>query len=385
VGQSVSHEAMRVHSSCVILDTHVDTILCCLDLNQDLSLDSDIGYMDLPSMRAGHLAGAFFACCVEPEHIRLGTAADRLHQLVDAVLDLCRRYPDQIGLACSADDIRRFAAEGRRAVVVSIEGAQGLGDRLEELELLHGKGIRAISLTHFTSNAWADSSTDRPLHNGLSDVGRRAIREMNRLGIMVDVSHISDDAFWQALEESDRPLLASHSSARAIVNHPRNLTDEMIVALARRGGLIGVTWWPEYVSEPFRQRLDLLVPDQSGQSNPAHPQGGDRAGASAIGRLLARIGPDPWKRYRALMDLGIDFPSLSEVVEHIDHMVKVAGVEHVCIGTDHGAVQFEIQGVEKCEKLPVLTEQLLARGYSGSDIRNIYGDNVLRFMDRALS
>lgn len=380
MGRSLSEEAMRLHVSCVILDTHVDTILCCLDLDQDLSLASDNGYMDLPKMRAGHLAGAFFACCVEPEHIKRGTAAERQNQLVDAVLDLCHRHPDQIGLACSADDIRRIAAQGQRAVVVSVEGAQGIGPRLQNLELLHAKGVRAVSLTHFTSNAWADSSTDHPFHNGLSDIGRRAVAEMNRLGIMVDVSHISDSAFWQALEVSEQPLLASHSSARALVDHPRNLSDEMIVALARRGGLIGVTWWPEYVSERFRQRLDSLVPDEARGAGAA-----GRVGTSGIGRLLARIGPDPWQRYRALMDLGVEFPSLSEVVDHIDHVVKVAGIEHVCIGTDHGAVQFEINGLEDCGKLPFLTEQLLARGYSEPDICKIYGDNVLHFMDRVLT
>ena len=372
-------EALRVHSSCSIIDTHVDTIVRCVDLEQDLGRELDLGYMDLPKMRAGNLGAAFFACCVEPQHVARGSARARLWQLIDAVHDLCRRNSGQLGLAQSAVEIRSLAAEGKRAVVLSIEGAQGIGDELSELDRLYASGVRVIGPTHFRSNAWGDSCTDRPLHGGLSALGRRAIATMNSMGIIIDVSHLSDGAFWQTIEASERPLLASHSSARAIVEHPRNMTDEMISAVAARGGLIGVTWWPEYVSEKFEAELTALLRGEGGENDdPGDAVSGSR---SAIDRLLARCG-GPWERYTALVDAGIHFPSVQDVLEHIDHVAGIAGTDHVCIGSDHGAVYFEIRGLEHCGKLACLTEHLLSRGYSASDVRKIYGENVLRFMDR---
>jgi len=358
----------------IAFDTHVDTILRWVDLKEDLGLRSSNGYMDLPTMREGGLDAAFFACCVTYDLVAKGRAGRRALELIEAVHALCSRYPNEIGVARTARQVRELARQGRRSAVISIEGGHALEGDLARLVDWHARGVRAIGLTHFNSNDLADSATDVRRHSGLSPLGRQVVAEMNRLGIIIDVSHASDEAFWQTLELSRQPIIASHSSARALTNHPRNLTDEMIYALARKGGLIGITCWPEYISDNYCRALEQYCEATSPTHKPV------AAGTSAIAELLARVGNDPFGSYNVLMTTGLPFPSLSDWLDHVDHIVNIAGIDHVALGTDHGACHFELVGLESCAKLPELMKGLRERGHDEDNIAKVMGENTLSLM-----
>ena len=359
----------------IAVDTHVDTILRMIDLGEDLGRPGTSGYMDLPAMREGGLDAAFFACCVTFDLVALGRAAARAVELIEGVHELCARFPNEIALARTAREVRANAAKGRRAAVITIEGGHALEGDLGRLADWHARGVRAIGLTHFNTNDLADSATDVSRHGGLSALGRQAIAEMNRLRILIDVSHASDDAFWQALELSRQPILASHSSARSLTAHPRNLTDEMIRALAAKGGVIGVTCWPEYISEAYNRALS----QHCAATAPQGREGG--AAPSAIAELLARIGNDPIAAYNVLMTAGVPFPSLQDYVEHIVHVIGIAGFDHVALGSDHGACRFELAGLETCARLPALEAALAARGLGPDAVGKIMGGNILGLME----
>jgi membrane dipeptidase len=374
---SATPSTRDLHQSLLVVDTHVDTILRWIDLKHDLGGETSPGYMDIPKSRAGNFSAAFFACCVEPEHVKRGEGGKRLAQLLNGVHDFCAHHSADVVLARTVDDVRAAHRHGKFAVLLAIEGAQGIGEDLSQLMHFRDLGVSYISLSHFATNTWVDSSTDVTKHGGLSAVGKKAVAELNRLGIAVDVSHISDAAFWQVMELSSAPIIASHSSARALVDHPRNLTDDMIAAIAKKNGLIGVTWWPEYISPQFCDDLEKRA-----RALIASDQGSKPGTTSAIATLLHYAGEDDESKYSILMDGSIRFPTLSDVADHIDHVVSVAGADHVCIGTDHGACNFEIQGLEDCSKLSALTQVLVDRGYKPEDIRAIMGENALEFFQR---
>ena len=378
---TLSEAARRIHFSSVVIDTHVDTVIRWLDLGEDLGVATGNGYMDLPLMRAGNLTAAFFACCVGYKCVAEGTAIRRALDMIDGVKEICRRYPDAIEIARSAADIRRLAAAGKLAAVICIEGGHAIGDDLRVLRQYHELGVRYLSLTHFNTHSWADSSTDTATHNGLSAFGREVVGEMEGLGMIVDVSHASDKVFWDVIEIATKPVMASHSSARALVDHPRNMTDDMFRAIAENGGVACVTAWPEYISQDYWRRLESLADRLSGRAaDGANRRQSASGSTSAISDLLALAGADRMKCYNVLVDADIAFPSLDDLLDHVDHAVGVAGVDHVGIGTDHGAVRFDIDGLEDCAKLPALTEGLLRRGHAEADVRKILGENVLRVM-----
>lgn len=356
----------------IVIDTHVDTILRFVDLGHDLVDDGSAGYMDLAKAEAGNLAGAFFACCVEPDYVAAGRGPERLDRLLDGIRTFLDRNPDRVALARTSGEIRLLRVDGKLAVLPCIEGAQAIGADLDRLSGFREAGIAYISPTHFATNAWADSSTDRETHGGLSALGRAAIAELNRLRIAIDVSHISDVAFWQTLDASRAPVFASHSSSRSLVPHPRNLTDDMMRALARQRGLVGITWWPEYISRQFQKDLEAIA---FGATSPA-PHG-----ASAIARLLQDAGNDPRRCYEVLTASGIAFPALDNVVSHILHAIQVVGIDHVCVGTDHGAVNFRLDGLADCRQLAFLASRLSERGLCKDEIGRVLGGNVLHYLD----
>lgn len=357
----------------VVIDTHVDTILRFVDLGHDLADDGSPGYMDLAKTASGNIAGAFFACCVEPQHVAAGRGPQRLDQLLRGLHDFLERNPERAELARSPGDILRLRAAGKLAVLPCIEGAQAIGPDLDRLATFKELGVAYVSPTHFATNDWADSSTDREVHGGLSPLGRTAIAELNRLKIAVDVSHISDAAFWQALEHSRAPVFASHSSARALVPHPRNLTDDMMRALAGQRGLIGITWWPEYIATSFQLDLEHLA--FADHTKPRRP------GESAIARMLDAVSGDPVRSYEVLTASGVAFPAVNDVVDHLIHAVEVVGADHVCMGTDHGAVNFRLNGLDDCRQTVVLANRLSARGLSAAEIAKVLGGNVLRYLE----
>ena len=377
-----AEEARRIHFSSIVIDSHVDTVVRWIDLGEDLGTETGRGYNDLPAMQAGNLTAAFYACCVGFNHVAEGTAVRRALDMIDGVKEMCRRYPDVISVARTVADVRRAAAGGKLAAVIAIEGGHAISDDLAVLRQFFELGVRYMSLTHFNTHNWADSATDAAKHGGLGEFGREVIGEMNRLGMIIDVSHAADTVFDQVMDLSTKPIMASHSSIRALVDHPRNMTDDMLRAIAHKGGVACITAWPEYVSRDFWQALEDRADEVSGgkAASGANRRKSASGSSSAISDLMAMAAGDPWKKYNVLMDAGIPFPSLGDLLDHIDYAVNVAGIDHVGIGTDHGALRFDIQGIEDCSKLPALTEGLLRRGYDEDGIRKILGENILRVM-----
>jgi membrane dipeptidase len=261
-----------------------------------------------------------------------------------------------------------------------VEGAQVIDDEVPFVDQLWKLGVRSIGLTHFSTNGWADASSDVRRHGGVSALGREAIAEMNRLGMMVDLSHASDETFWQALDISTQLLLVSHSCVRALHDHPRNLSDDMIVELAKRGGLFGVTWFPEYLYAPFQDAIEVRAAEIRSKPD-AIPEG---PGMPAIATVMRSFAGDALGKYNALVTERLPMPSIDVIFDHVDHAVRLAGVDHVCLGSDQGAVRFDIPGLESCAKLQELTRQFLMRGYSPDAVRKIMGGNVLAFMERTI-
>jgi membrane dipeptidase len=320
-------------------------------------------------MREGGLDGAFFSIFVSG-NVTGPQAVKRALEQIDAVRSLAARHPDQISLATTAAEVRAAHAAGKTSALMGMEGGHMIDDSLAVLRMYAALGVRYLTLTHSVNTSWADSSGDDPAHNGLTDFGRSVVAGLNRLGVMVDVSHVADDTFWDALETSRAPLLASHSSCRAISGHPRNMTDEMIEAMAAKGGVIQINYLDAYLDQ-----ATYLAQDQR------------RRELAPLRAELERKYPGPDNAAKRMQELRaamaamppLPRPSWEKIVEHIDHAVKVAGVDHVGLGSDFDGATMPI-GLEDASKLPKITEALLARGYSEQDVRKILGENILRVM-----
>lgn len=372
--------SLQEFSEFTVIDTHVDTILRWVDLGHDLTSGGrGQGYMDLDAAQKGNLGCAFFACCVEPQHVLRGTARKRLTQQLQGITEFVAANHERSGIASSVHEIETLKLQRRFAVVPCIEGAQAIGADLAALQGFANQGVTYISPAHFSSNEWSDSSTDSAIHSGLSGLGYEAVAEMNRLQIAVDVSHVSDDAFWDILKSSRQPAFASHSSCRSLVDHPRNLTDEMMVALGRQGGVVGVTWWPEYISNRFRQHLEARAKQITRTANPPSSPQPEKL-TSGIATLLADLGEDDEAKYEVLVSAALSFPSINEILDHVVHVADLIGPDRVCFGSDHGAVNFQIVGLENCSRLLSLANGLAKRGFAPSEIRGMMGDNVLNYL-----
>lgn len=340
----------EVHRSAILIDTHNDVTSATLR-GTDIGPRRSAGHTDLARLREGGVDAVFFAAYVAPEFAGQGRAAHRTLQMIDTIRhDIVDRYPRDFSLALRADDIVRAHKEGKIAALIGVEGGHAIEDSLRLLRTYYALGVRYMTLTHNNTNGWADSSgdIDDPAvehHGGLTEFGRQAIREMNRLGMMVDISHVSDETFWDVLEASQAPVLATHSSCRAISGIARNMSDEMILAMAKRGGLISINFGCEFLSKESA--------DGSPYFNPA---------------------------LRGKEGVHIPPTTLARLVEHIDHAVQLAGVDAVGIGSDFDGVDCTPTGLEDVSKFPVLTRALLGRGYSAEDIDKIYGGNLLRVM-----
>jgi len=307
----------------------------------------------------------FFALWV-PTFYKDSEAVRRTLQLRDAMQSLLDAHPDQIELATTAADVRRIARAGKIAAVLTLEGGHQIADDLAVLRVYHRLGIRSMTLTHFRNNHWADASTDRPQHNGLTDFGRQVVREMNRLGMIVDVSHVSDKTFYDTLETTTKPVIASHSSCRALSDVPRNMSDEMIRALARNGGVIGINFGAGFVSAKdagaLRQRIGQAVATEPDLVGPALDE-------------FARA--DYLKEYGEMKPAAA---TIDDAVAQVVHAVRIAGVDHVGIGSDWDGINMVPTGLEDVSKMPALTAKLLERGLSEEDVRKILGGNLLRVL-----
>jgi membrane dipeptidase len=362
----------EVHARAIVVDTHDDTTQRLLfEKGFDIGVRHENGNVDIPRMREGGLDALFFSIWV-PSDVTGPPAVKRALQLIDRVHEAVRTHPDDLVLATTAAEIRRAAAERKIAALMGMEGGHMIDDDLGTLRDYARLGVRYLTLSHFKNNNWADSSTDRPAHNGLTDFGKDVVRELNRLGMMVDISHVSDKTFADVLEITSVPVIASHSSCRAIANHPRNMTDDMMRALAKNGGVIMINYEVSFLSEENRLASEKAGGVVAALDLMSKKCGGDEACSTLETARLTR----------EAMDKGT-LPAVSweKIVEHIDHAVKVAGVDHVGLGSDFDGATMPI-GMEDASKLPKLTTALLARGYSAADVEKILGRNILRVMEQ---
>lgn len=348
----------------IVIDAHNDTVQNLILEGADFGRRSSQGGIDLPRLREGGVTVPFFAANV-PVYYSEAEAVRRTLDFRDAMQRVFDKYPNDIELATSARQIDKIVATKKIAAVLTLEGGHQIGDDLAVLRMFHQMGFLSMTLTHFKSNHWADSATSPPLHNGLTDFGRDVVREMNRIGMIVDVSHVSDKTFYDALAVSKKPVIASHSSCRALVDFPRNMDDKMLRALAQNGGVVGINFYAAYVNEEDADGARKLI-----------------SGINAVDTSLAGTALDAYAAKQRI-DSGeanpaIGHASINDVVACIEHAVKVAGIDHVGIGADFDGIPSVPRGLEDISKMPALWKALQTRGYSESDLHKIMGGNFLR-------
>ena len=365
---------MEMHRRAIAIDMHADTTQRLVDERVDLAQRLPDGHVDAVRMKEGGLDAQFFSIWVEPELFGGGgsRAIERADDQIAAVRALAEKHPEIWELATSAADIRRIAAAGRLAALMGLEGGYAVDERLEYVERYYKLGVRYMSPTWTDSLSWAGSSGDDiGKTRGLNDFGRNVIREMNRLGMMIDVSHVSDKTFWDIINTSTRPVIATHSACRAIVDEPRNLTDEMIVALAKTGGVVNVIFYPAFIEPGWNERKKLV--DQ--EIAPLVQRATNAEKGDVAHKKMARDRVRREEFSRRLPPV-----SVSRLVDHIDHIVKLVGIDHVGIGSDFDGIQATLSDLASVADLPNLTRELVRRGYSESDIDKILGGNMLRVM-----
>lgn len=366
-----AERAAALHREAIVVDGHNDVTSWILDYGFDLGMDgADPGkrdarlqwvlgwalptpsgselrtHTDLARLRAGGVDALFFSIFAHSSYAgEPGASKRRALAMIDALDEQLRRHADSLELATTAADVRRIAAAGKTSALLGLEGGHAIESDLANLKEFHARGVRYLTLTWSNTNDWADSSTDAPRHGGLTDFGREVVRELNRLGILVDVSHVSDETFWDTVEVARAPLIASHSSARALVDRPRNMTDDMLRAVARSGGVVMVSFTGLFVDPRKASNLKIA--------------------RDAVSNLWPSAVP------------------LELVLDHVDHVTRVAGVDHVGLGSDFDGAPFMPVGLDDVAGFPNLTAGLLARGYGEEDVRKILGENTLRVMSEA--
>ena len=369
----ISAQARKVHFSSLVLDTHDDTTERLFTKDFDLGKRNAMGHVDVPRMREGGMNGIFFSIWIDGRIMGPPAIQKALDQ-IDAVRENVSRLSRDMLFARTAADVRRAHAQGKIAALMGVEGGHMIGNDIRMVRIFADLGVRYMTLSHFYNNEWADSSTDKPAHNGLTDFGREIVREMNRQGMLVDISHVGDKTFYDALEISKAPLIASHSSCRALCNHPRNMTDEMIKALAAKGGVIQINYERSFIDQAYKDASERETGGVvSHMSEVTKKCNNDEA---CIGREMNAM-------TKRLTEEGkLPHVSWQRIIDHIDHAVKLVGADHVGLGSDFDGADMP-EGMEDCSKLPKITQALLDKGYSEKDIRKILGENTLRLPEQA--
>ena len=366
----ISTRARKLHFSSMVVDTHDDTTQRFLHGKFDIGARHSDGSIDIPRMREGGLDAVFFSIWISSK-ITGEEAVNRALAQIAAVREQLSAHPKDLALATTAAEVRAAHKRGRIAALLGVEGGHMINSNLNVLRNFASLGVRYMTLTHSGNDEWADSSTDTPAHNGLTDFGKDVVREMNRLGIIVDISHVSDKTFYAALDVSKAPMIASHSSCRALCDAPRNMSDRMMKDLAAKGGVVQINYHVGFLSQEFRnaekanpeinKAIGEEVQKRCGDDEACQLLEGDRLTREYVERgKLPRV---DWKK----------------IIEHIDHAVKVAGVDHVGLGSDFDGANMPY-GMEDASRLPKITEALLKKAYSEDDVKKILGENTLRVM-----
>jgi len=353
--------ARKLMAEAVGIDSHIDTIQRVM-MGDDLGKRHDAGHVDFPRLREGEMHAAFFALWV-PVFFRGAEAVRRTLDLRDAMQSVLDEHADQVELATTASDIERIVKAHKIAAFLTIEGGHSIDDDLHVLRTYYRLGIRSMTLTHARNTNWADSASDTPANNGLIDFGKDVVHEMNRLGMIVDLAHVSDKTFYDALAVTTKPLIVSHSSMRAISNVARNVSDEMLRALAKNGGVIGINFGMGFINPKDSEALRSATETE------------------AEAPLLTGRALDEYAAENALQLFGkraTVVATVEDIADHIDHAVKVAGIDHVGIGSDFDGIAGTANGLEDVSKMPSLIAALLNRGYRESEVKKILGQNHLR-------
>jgi membrane dipeptidase len=367
----IAARARKLHFSSIVVDTHADTTQRFIDGDFDLAARDPKGSVDIPRLKEGGVDAIFFSIWV-PSKVKGPVAVNRAIQQIEAVRDQVRKHAEAITLATTAAEVRAIRKQNKIAVLLGVEGGHMINSDMDTLRKYSTLGVRYMTLTHSGNAEWADSSTDKPAHNGLSAFGKNVIREMNRLGMMVDVSHVSDKTFHDVLAISKAPVFASHSNCRALCDHPRNMSDAMIRELAAKGGVIQINFHVGFLSQEFRNAERANPKINQAIAIEVHKRCGDKEGCQLIeGDRITREYVEQGKLPR------VDW---TRIIDHIDHAVKVAGIDHVGIGSDFDGANMPF-GMEDAAQLPKITEALLRKGYSEGDVKRILGENTLRVMD----
>ncbi|HEX8475307.1 MAG TPA: membrane dipeptidase [Pyrinomonadaceae bacterium] len=360
-------KAQEIHRKAIVVDGHNDITEIMVDTGYDLGTPSVGKYhTDLARLKQSGMTGQFFSVYVDRKYATEGGSARRAMDLIDVVYRAAEKYPNDIVMAYSVADIRRAKQQGKVGALMGIEGGHAIEDSLSALRDFYRLGVRYMTLTHNNTNRWADACCDTAQHNGLTDFGKEVVREMNRLGMFIDISHVSDKTMSDVLDTTRAPVIASHSSARALANHPRNIPDELLRRIAKNGGVVMVNFYPAFIDEKVRlagiERNERLKPQ--------------------VDALREQFKNDPERLADELKKLYDANPlpttPLSILIDHIDHIAKVAGVDHVGLGSDFDGVSSLPVGMEDIAQLPKITYELLRRGYSEKDVRKVLGENLMR-------
>lgn len=361
--------AETLHDRALVVDLHIDSLQHALLAGADLSRRTGIGQVDLPRLADGGVDAPFFAAWVDP--IFEGRAAfDRASALLDCFDDLCQRSDGALVACRSPEDALAAKAAGRVAGLVGVEGGHAIADDLGCLETLAARGVRYMTLCHGASHSWCDSSTDEPRHGGITDFGREVISAMERLGVVVDLAHVSEDAFFQTLEAAEKPVFDTHACCTAVADHKRNVTDAQMEALAANGGVLGITFVADFVDAAFNEACSQVS-----------------TLAELLAGLEAKYGDDLEARavaaYRAFLEPPPDcppLPTLERVLDHIDHALRVMGDEHVALGSDFDGTNCFPKGLGDAALMGAVTRGLLGRGHSADVVEGVLGLNALRVL-----
>lgn len=368
-------DPLAIHQRAIAIDMHADTTQRLLDENVDLAQRLPDGHFDSLRARDGGLDAQFFSIWVEPQLFGGGgpKAMKRADDQIAAVHALAEKHPETWQFAATASDIRRIVSEGKLAALAGLEGGYAIDEKLENVDRYYKLGVRYMSPAWSVSTSWAGSSGDAVgEQRGLNEFGKQVVAEMNRVGMMVDVSHVSDPTFWDIVNTSTKPVIATHSGCRAIANVPRNLTDEMIIALAKTGGIVNVIFYPEHLEPGWSEKKKQV----DAEIAPLVRRASEEEKGDVVHKKMAR---DEVRREEYAKRLPP--VTISRLVDHIDHVVKLVGIDHVGIGSDFDGVQATLRDLSDVAQLPNLTRELLRRGYSEKDIDKILGGNMLRVME----
>jgi membrane dipeptidase len=367
----LTDDALKIHREAIVIDGHNDLPwrLRETDLEFrkiDLNKNQPDFHTDIPRLVKGGVGAQFWSAFVPADTRKKGTAVRDTLEQIDIIRRMVKAYPDTFEMAYTADDIVRIHKSGKIASLIGVEGGHSIDNSLGVLRMLHELGVRYMTLTHSETLDWADSATDKPKSNGLSEFGEKVVLEMNRLGMLVDISHVSEATMKHALRASKAPVIASHSSAYALADHPRNVPDDVLKLVAKNDGVVMVNFFPGFITpEGARATKDMFQ----------------------VARDLKEKYPNDIEFRAALKEWHKEHPmptgSIHNVVDHIEHIIKVAGIDHVGLGSDYDGIGSVPKQLEDVSCYPYITQELLNRGHSKDDIIKILGGNVLRVMRKS--